>query len=408
MKNILSVATLGWQLTAALQGVEASKLSTAVSLKPYFNNKAFGSYAGAAAFDALNQSYPNPAIVSISGTYTSTQTGIVYEFPGDTAPLMPDNVICKGQTILVPADRYFSASMLVSSDVELSTVSGNVTYAYADNLTLVSELRSLPWFAFLTINRGEIIFPYRYTANGTNFNTSHIFEYTAALDPSKPLRSITLPVTTNITTGRLHVFSLSLWKASTPSVQVQFVRPTRKWTEMGNQVIEITINNSGWECISAPGLTFSLAMDGVESVEPGHVKRLCPGDQKRIDVGVNGVSNGTATVLMDDGRSVHQQSFSNISVGLTEWTSDLASLSQHESPQWFDDAKFGIFIHWGPYSVPGWGNSTPWESYAEWFWLVIFLSSILREPLELIDPSNYAGGTLPTEQQTDQIATITD
>ncbi|TQB73710.1 hypothetical protein MPDQ_005633 [Monascus purpureus] len=66
--------------------VEASKLSTAASLKPYFNNKAFGSYPGAAAFDPLNQSYPNPAIVSINGTYTSTQTGIVYKSPGNTAP----------------------------------------------------------------------------------------------------------------------------------------------------------------------------------------------------------------------------------------------------------------------------------------------------------------------------------
>ena len=23
-------------------------------------------------------------------------------------------------------------------------------------------------------------------------------------------------------------------------------------------------------------------------------------------------------------------------------------------PRWFDDAKLGIFVHWGPYSVPGW------------------------------------------------------
>lgn len=28
------------------------------------------------------------------------------------------------------------------------------------------------------------------------------------------------------------------------------------------------------------------------------------------------------------------------------------SLQQHEAPEWFRDAKFGIFIHWGPYSVP--------------------------------------------------------
>lgn len=28
------------------------------------------------------------------------------------------------------------------------------------------------------------------------------------------------------------------------------------------------------------------------------------------------------------------------------------SLDTRPLPQWFDDAKFGIFIHWGVYSVP--------------------------------------------------------
>ena len=30
------------------------------------------------------------------------------------------------------------------------------------------------------------------------------------------------------------------------------------------------------------------------------------------------------------------------------------SVSSHEAPQWFKDAKFGIFVHWGLFSVPGW------------------------------------------------------
>ena len=30
------------------------------------------------------------------------------------------------------------------------------------------------------------------------------------------------------------------------------------------------------------------------------------------------------------------------------------SLNQHPVPQWYEDAKFGIFIHWGLYSVPAW------------------------------------------------------
>ncbi len=42
-----------------------------------------------------------------------------------------------------------------------------------------------------------------------------------------------------------------------------------------------------------------------------------------------------------------------------------ASLDRRPVPQWYQDAKFGIFIHWGVYSVPGWGAP---KSYAEWYW----------------------------------------
>jgi alpha-L-fucosidase len=35
---------------------------------------------------------------------------------------------------------------------------------------------------------------------------------------------------------------------------------------------------------------------------------------------------------------------------------DWASLRQYRSPAWYDDAKFGIFIHWGVYSVPAFGS----------------------------------------------------
>ena len=35
---------------------------------------------------------------------------------------------------------------------------------------------------------------------------------------------------------------------------------------------------------------------------------------------------------------------------------DWASLQNYRSPTWYDDAKFGIFIHWGVYSVPAFGS----------------------------------------------------
>ena len=44
------------------------------------------------------------------------------------------------------------------------------------------------------------------------------------------------------------------------------------------------------------------------------------------------------------------------------------SLDSRPVAAWFQDAKFGIFIHWGPYSVPAW---SPKGTYSEWYqyWL---------------------------------------
>ena len=39
------------------------------------------------------------------------------------------------------------------------------------------------------------------------------------------------------------------------------------------------------------------------------------------------------------------------------WT----SLDARPLPTWYDQAKFGVFIHWGVYSVPAFGS--------EWFWM---------------------------------------
>ncbi len=43
-------------------------------------------------------------------------------------------------------------------------------------------------------------------------------------------------------------------------------------------------------------------------------------------------------------------------IGRGRYKPDWNSLSQYETPRWFRDAKFGIFIHWGVYSVPAFAN----------------------------------------------------
>src|SRR6476469_10371709 len=63
----------------------------------------------------------------------------------------------------------------------------------------------------------------------------------------------------------------------------------------------------------------------------------------------------------------------------THYEATLDSLNQHPLPQWYADAKLGIFVHWGLYSVPGWAPLVHPEHdfktpdyiknnpYAEWY-----------------------------------------
>ena len=52
------------------------------------------------------------------------------------------------------------------------------------------------------------------------------------------------------------------------------------------------------------------------------------------------------------------------------YTGTWASVQTHTVPNWYDDVKFGIFIHWGIYSVPAYAPHT-WELGAaeatDWF-----------------------------------------
>jgi alpha-L-fucosidase len=50
-------------------------------------------------------------------------------------------------------------------------------------------------------------------------------------------------------------------------------------------------------------------------------------------------------------------------IGQNPYQANWESLKKYTVPDWFRDAKFGIFIHWGPYAVPAFGG----HSYGEWY-----------------------------------------
>ena len=47
--------------------------------------------------------------------------------------------------------------------------------------------------------------------------------------------------------------------------------------------------------------------------------------------------------------------------GVTRYEPTEASLNTHPVPAWFDEAKFGIFIHWGLFSIPGFAPNGTFE-----------------------------------------------
>lgn len=49
-----------------------------------------------------------------------------------------------------------------------------------------------------------------------------------------------------------------------------------------------------------------------------------------------------------------------ISVTVSDYTPDWNSLDSRPLPAWYDEAKIGVFMHWGIYSVPSFSS--------EWFW----------------------------------------
>ena len=55
----------------------------------------------------------------------------------------------------------------------------------------------------------------------------------------------------------------------------------------------------------------------------------------------------------------------HLSAADVKYDAQWESLDKRPCPSWYQDAKFGIFIHWGVYSVPAWGAP---KEYAEWYW----------------------------------------
>jgi alpha-L-fucosidase len=127
---------------------------------------------------------------------------------------------------------------------------------------------------------------------------------------------------------------------------------------------------------AANNLQISVKSSILDTVKPGSLKRLAPKQSAIVQVGVrnkHGVKPGTSCTveLVPEYRGKHQCSAgksANVTghCGIGDFDVSVQSVQSHTAPDWFNDAKYGIFIHWGLYAAPAYGNVGANENYAEW------------------------------------------
>ncbi|MFI2346352.1 alpha-L-fucosidase [Streptomyces sp. NPDC019443] len=296
--------------------------------------------------------------------------GIAYLFPAATAGAR-NNIVALGQRIELPKGRYLSGLFLVAGSY--GAASGKATVHYADGTTQQAVLSGPDWYS----GSGPLTAPYRYNPAGQK-DPHQVVIATAelAMDSTRQAVALTLPVTNPAQPNKssLHIFALTLQPAAQGrALALRDAHSTTSLLDSGAQSVEATVINAGTVGILASDrLTLSVDVPGARTVAPAPVTRLAPGDQARVRIGIRR-SLGTEPGTTHDGtvvaRGRGQQAAAArraLTLGVPDYQPTDASLNTHQAPYWFQDVKFGIFIHWGVYSVPAWAPVG--KQYAEWYW----------------------------------------
>ncbi|KAJ7073184.1 glycoside hydrolase family 29 protein [Mycena amicta] len=397
--------------TALTESLGVKFTTLPLNLTPLFDNRAASPDGTSANFDAHGGSFdsrylpPGPEWV---------YDGISYAFPMSWGPSPPttsmqandnDNVIAAGQVLMLDEPSFVhELHMLYAGDASGSTHEFVATFMlnFADNTTQGLQLYAKNWWRWPILNWGVIRTPYSYQSGnltGTtgvpiskNFNQSQIYQWSSAVPSESKLVSITLPPLN--TARRLHLFAVSVSlaadsdanlnatsKSVEPALAIRGARFTNRWDTIDGeraQAVAITLANVLPTAARSGAITsahtIELSGGGITTVQRGVVKRLVPGDQARVDVFVVGVpaknadKSKVAVVVRDKSGKVVLTSAlppgTEVTPLVEEWTADVGVLERHETPTWWNHAKFGIFIHWGVYSVPAWA---PPSQYAEWY-----------------------------------------
>ncbi|KAG0185384.1 hypothetical protein DFQ28_009411 [Apophysomyces sp. BC1034] len=321
-------------------------LSEAVSterldLRKVFNNQAFGEGGD---FDGLGNYFMRDNITNPS-----------LLVPFDVQDTGLDNMVADGQEITLSNASLGAIYLLVSASH--GPVTADVEVIYMDGIQTNTVLSLPDWQTshLDQMDRADVLF-----SKACNGVSAALFSMPIFVDPLRRVQSIRFP-----NAKELHVFAATMYQVQ--PLQIISVRPTFRFQD-GSRIVTARIHNTSPDWIK--GARLQMEGDYVITTEEGIVNCLAPGHVQLVDVAVQPLHQGTelanVEIITENGQVLAFARGRPLDLSFDGYKPNDTSLQRHEAPLWLRNAKFGIFIHWGLYSVPAW--SPVGKAYAEWYW----------------------------------------
>jgi alpha-L-fucosidase len=367
--TVLYVTILSLSLSSAspvvITGKPESSIFTTISLIDSFNNRGIGDAGTSASLDGLGGAFPEHEV---------RQQGLIKV--GSLAYQLMiganDNVAAFGQDVPLTPQRYGALYLLVTSSHGISV--GNLTAVYSDGTSDVTKFVVSDWQtggAYTALTTSNIV------QGGSNVNShGYMYSLPVYVNPAKTLVKLSLPTGGPLSSfgPLLHIFAAAGRIATSDtdlSITYAIATANKIPDESGKlwQMVEVDVHNSGTSRLYGSRINVSVLGHGVSTKVPGIIEFLDSGEKRTTYIGVQTSFTGrqnVAAALSIKGHNIAVVTMNiPLQLGINAWEPTEESLSQHKAPRWFDQDKFGIFIHWGLYSLPAWG---PITTYSEWYW----------------------------------------
>jgi alpha-L-fucosidase len=296
--------------------------------------------------------------------------GVPYEF-APAAGRGNDNLVARGQRLVLPRGRYTRGYVLAAAPLGFA---GRLGIAYADGTVGSARISVAKW---TEENINAVVQTPR--INGRPGDPPAVNGYIEALpvpfDQTRTATALELPAA--VPGGAaLHVFALTLVPRIPPRRGAALaVIAARSTTRHGSgpgrpQLVDVTVANIGNVWITQRSrAAVAISAPHVRTLTPALITSLAPGERLRVEVPIAaahalrpGTPVAARAVVSLAGGATNALPFV-LHAGIPAYTA--ANVRTHEPPDWFDAAKFGIFITWGVYSVPAFARV---GDYAEWYW----------------------------------------